>query len=114
MKLHSAVFYSNDLAPLISFYTDFMGARIEDKQDNRFMYIRLADKSRLAIKVGSQPREVPGHQSIFVDVSNLDEWYQKALAKKLNIYKDLVDRPWGKEFSLLDPDGNKIVFYEEK
>jgi predicted enzyme related to lactoylglutathione lyase len=114
MKLHSAVFYSKDLDSLLSFYEKYLGAKIENRQGNRFMYARLADNSRIAIKVGNQPREVPGHQSIFLDVPNIEEWYKKALDKKVNVYKQLVQEPWGKEFSVFDPDGNKIVFYEDK
>lgn len=114
MKLHSAVFYSKDLNALITFYTDFLNAKIEARQENRFMYVRLEDDSRIAIKVGSQDREVPGHQSLFVEVPNMDDWYKKALDQNINIYKHLKDEPWGKEFSVLDPDGNKVVFYQEK
>jgi uncharacterized glyoxalase superfamily protein PhnB len=114
MKLHSAVFYSKDLEPLISFYTDFLGATIENKQENRFMYIRLPDSSRIGIKVGTKEREVPGYQTVFVDVKDMESWYNKAVSLSLTIYKHLKEEPWGKEFSVLDPDGNKIVFYEEK
>jgi len=78
------------------------------------MYVRLSDGSRIGIKVGKQEREVPGHQTVFLDVRDMDEWYQKALSKNIAIYKHLKDEPWGKEFSVLDPDENKIVFYEEK
>ena len=114
MKLHSAVFYSKDLEPLISFYEEYLEAKIEGRQGNRFMYVCLPDNSRIAIKVGNQQREVPGHQSVFLDVGDLEAWYQKALDKKVTIYKHLVQEPWGKEFSVLDPDGNKVVFYEDK
>lgn len=113
MKLHSAVFYSTDLQPLKEFYVDFLGAKIEREQDNKFISFIFENGLRLGIKVGNKPREIGGHGTIFVEVTNIEEWYKKALDTNRELYKHLVDQPWGKSFSILDSDGNKVEFLEE-
>jgi len=32
----------------------------------------------------------------------------------LKIYKELIEETWALEFSVLDPDGNKIEFVQNK
>ena len=66
------------------------------------------------MKVGDKPREVGGHGTIFVEVVDVDKWYKKAVDSNMELYKHLVEQPWGKSFSILDSDGNKVEFLEEK
>ena len=113
MKLHSAVFYSRDLAPLKDFYIGFLGAELDYEAENKFISFVFENCFKLGIKVGDKPREIPGHQTIFVEVTNIDEWYKKSVDTSKNIYKKLVTQAWGKSFSILDPDGNKVEFLEE-
>jgi hypothetical protein len=113
MKLHSAVFYSTNLIPLKEFYVDFLGANIEYETDNKFISFKFENGFRLGIKVGDRPREIAGHQTIFVEVPNIDDWYKNSVNSHRNIYKHLVNQPWGKSFSILDSDGNKVEFLEE-
>ena len=112
MNLHSAVFYSKDLEPLKAFYLDFLGLKLERETEGKFISFLFDNGCRLGIKVGDKKREIGGHGSIFVEVPNIEEWYQKALEAKLNIYKELVIQPWAKSFSVLDADENKVEFIE--
>jgi hypothetical protein len=32
--------------------------------------------------------------------------------KNISFYKELADEGWGRNFAILDPDGNKIEFTE--
>jgi len=114
MKLHSAVFYSTNLIPLKEFYVDFLGAKIEYETENKFISFMFENGFRLGIKVGDKPREITGHQTIFVEVPDIEEWYKNSVDTNRNIYKHLVDQPWGKSFSILDSDSNKVEFLEEK
>jgi predicted enzyme related to lactoylglutathione lyase len=113
MKLHSAVFYSNNLEPLKTVYCDFIGAEVERETPNKFISFIFENGFRLGIKVGDKPREIGGHGTIFVEVPDIDSWYSKAVDTHKEIYKHLVEQPWGKSFSILDSDGNKIEFLEE-
>jgi hypothetical protein len=50
---------------------------------------------------------------VYIRTDAIDEWYQLALDKKLNIPEagHLKIKPWGqKEFALLDPDNNLLTF----
>ena len=114
MNLHSAVFYSRDLKPLREFYVDFIGAEIEREQESKFISFIFENGFRLAIKIGDKPREIGGHGTVFVEVSDINEWYKKSLETNREIYKHLVEQPWGKSFSILDSDRNKVEFLEEK
>ena len=113
MKLHSAVFYSKDLSPLKEFYVDFLGAKVERETEGKFISFMFENGCRLGIKVGDKPREIGGHGTIFVEVSDIEDWYKKAASSNRNIYKHLVVQPWGKSFSILDADDNKVEFIEE-
>lgn len=113
MKLHSAVFYSKDLTPLEEFYVDFLGAKIERETAGKFVSFMFENGCRLGIKVGDKPREIGGHGTIFVEVPDIGSWYKKSVSSNRAIYKHLIVQPWGKSFSILDADGNKVEFLEE-
>ncbi len=113
MKLDSAVFYSKDIEPLKKFYADFLNVNIEKETKGKFISFVFENGFKLGIKVGDKPREIGGHGTIFVKVSNIDEWYRKSLETSKEIYKHLVEQPWGKSFSILDMDGNKVEFLED-
>lgn len=51
---------------------------------------------------------------IYVNVDNIDKYYQSLLDKNFKPSSKPRDWPWGnREFVIRDPDGYKIVFYEE-
>ena len=57
------------------------------------------------------PKENYGQ--VYIRSDDIDEWYQLALQKKLNMPEagHLQIKPWRqKEFSLLDPDNNLLTF----
>ncbi len=57
------------------------------------------------------PKENYGQ--VYIRTDNIDEWYQFALDKKLNMPEagHLQIKPWQqKELSLLDPDNNLLTF----
>jgi len=113
MKLHSAVFYSTNLQHIKDFYVSFLGTEIESGQTDKFVSFKFENGVRLGVKIGNKPREVGGHGTIFVEVSDIDGWYKKSVDSGKEIYKHLVKQPWGKSFSILDADGNKVEFLEE-
>jgi len=46
------------------------------------------------------------------EVDDVDRSYRRVQKKGLSIRGELADKPWGhRAFSLIDPDGNKVILY---
>lgn len=68
---------------------------------------------KLGIKKAVEKREVPGHQTVFIEVDNIKEAYDQFKSKKVIFLKELVTEDWSTNFSILDPDGNKLQFIKK-
>ncbi|MDP3993084.1 MAG: VOC family protein [bacterium] len=112
MDLDSAVFYSNDINAVIPFYRDTLGFKLES-QSERFVSFIFPSGGRLGIKNKTEEREVPGNQTVFISTDEVQSLYEALSGKKdVVIYKEPREWPWGKEFSILDPDSNKVLFIQ--
>jgi len=111
MDLHSAIFYSHDIEKIIPFYKETLGFTF-DYNTERFVSFIFPNGGKLGIKNQTEEREVPGHQTVFISVKNVERTYAEVQAKGVAIYKELAEYPWGKEFSILDPDGNKVLYVQ--
>lgn len=109
MNLDSAVLYTNNAQVSAQFYQD-LGLELLDSRGADFATLSFGNDVKLSIKKSTEPRECPGCQTVFISTDNIEEVFQNAQEKKLNIRKPLEERPWGKEFSLWDPDMNKVTF----
>lgn len=69
---------------------------------------------RLEIKQKKEEREIPGAQTIFVEVDDIDGLYNKFKATNVKFLKGLVHQNWAANFSIADPDDNKIQFMSQK
>lgn len=108
MKLSYGIFYTSDIQRITEFYRDVL--KFEFAFGNqKFVAFKLGD-ALLGLKVSEHEREVPGHQTIIVDVENLQELYESCESKNVKIYKELSSEDWGDNFAILDPDGNKVEF----
>ncbi len=113
MKLDSAVFYSNDLEKAIEFHRDVMGFEVEYIQEGRFVSFIFPNGAKLGIKQRKEEREIPGHQTAFIAIKNAEEAFNKYKKMGLEFGKELTElEGWGRYFSILDPDKNKIEFIE--
>lgn len=114
MNLDSAVFYTNDINQIVAFYRETLGFTVEYIQSDTYVSFIFPNGARLGIKKKVEDREIPGAQTVFIAVeSNIEDLYQSCIHKKLFIYKELVIQEWGKNFSILDPDKNKVQFVEK-
>lgn len=111
MNLDSAVFYSNDIQEVIPFYQNILGFSVE-YQTERFVSFIFQSGAKLGIKNKTDEREVPGFQTVFISTDSIGIIYDDLKEKGVEIYKELDEKPWGKEFSILDPDKNKVLFIE--
>jgi len=96
MDLDSAILYSHDITKIIPFYRDTLGFKLEYEQPGKFVSFIFQGGGRLGVKTTSD--------------SQIETTYQKIKDIGLKLYTEITEKPWGKEFSLLDPDGNKVLF----
>jgi len=115
IKLDSAVFYSNDIEKVVSFYRDILGFVIEYQQGDEYVSFIFPNDARLGIKRKVEEREMPGAQTVFISLEDgIESLYEGLKQKNVPIHKELVVQDWGKNFSILDPDGNKVQFVEKQ
>lgn len=113
MNLDSAVFYSSDITTVIPFYQDILGFELEYQTDNFVSFI-FPNGAKLGIKTKAEEREIPGAQTVFIRVEDIIALYDKyKVISGVTMYKDLIKQDWGSNFSILDPDGNKVQFVEK-
>lgn len=110
MNLAYGIFYTNNLERIISFYRDKIGLEVLS-QDERFVTFRIGS-GFLGIKVQELDREVPGHQTVIIEVDQVEVTYRLAQENEWGIFSPLVTESWGRNFSILDPDGNRVEFYQ--
>ncbi|MFA5926219.1 MAG: glyoxalase superfamily protein [Parcubacteria group bacterium] len=113
MKLDSAVFYSNDIEKATEFYRDVIGLEVDYIQEGKYSSFNF-ENAKFGIKQRKEEREVPGSQTIFVEAKNIEDLYSLLKEKGVSFYKEIVEEDWGTNFSLLDPDGNKIQFVRRR
>jgi len=112
MKLDSAVLYSNDIETITNFYQNVLGMELDYRQEDKYVSFKFDNGVRLGIKKAVEEREVVGSQTFFVDTDNIQEDYERLVEKGVEVYKELNEQSWGKEFSILDPDKNKVEFIQ--
>ena len=113
MKLHSAIFYTKDLDRIIEFYKDKIGLEVDYIQEGKFVSFKL-EKGSLGIKQAKEAREIPGHQTAFIEVEDIEKTYKQFKEKGVNFRKELTKEDWATNFSFLDPDGNKLQFVSKQ
>lgn len=69
MKLHSAVFYTNNVDGIEKFYV-----------------------------------------GLGFEVNDINAFYSRLKSEDYQILKPLTEEKWATEFTILDPDGNKVLF----
>ncbi len=112
MNLDSAILYSHDVDKIVPFYTDVLGFPLDYHQEGKFVSFIFPNGGRLGIKTQREEREIPGHQTVFIGVENIEEIYEQLKQKNVTFAKELVEMPWGKEFSILDADSNKVLYIQ--
>ncbi len=116
-RIHSTLFYANDLNETADFYKQ-IGFNVERSDDGvriKFDNFRLAfideNKTPIQNESGLKPKGL----GIFtyVEVENVDDYYKSLLEKGIETSSEPNDWPWGKrEFVVKDPDGYKLVFFQ--
>jgi predicted enzyme related to lactoylglutathione lyase len=110
MNLDSAVLYTSDISRIKDFYLNGVGLELEYTDGEHYVSFIFPNGARLGINKSVLPREVPGVQTVFIAVENIEEQYEKYKALGYQFYEPFETYDWGKYFAILDPDGNKVGF----
>ncbi len=113
MNFDSAIFYTRDINKVIDFYQGLLGLEIDYRRDDEYVSFIFSNKVKLGVKKAIEEREIPGFQTMIISLDNIDGFYQEIKNKNIVIYGELTNESWGKTFSILDVDKNKIDFLEE-
>ena len=96
------------------FYGDVLGFTIETTPDPGWMFYQLG---ACTIMAGQCPDEIHpsklGDHSYFayLEVEDIDSYFESVLAKGAKIRKPLRDESWGmREFGIQTVDGHRIMF----
>lgn len=86
--------------------------KIKYQQGERFVSFFFENSVKLGIKKAIEKREIPGAQTIFIESKDAKADYERMKEMKAPLSSELETHDWGKMFSINDPDGNKIEFFE--
>lgn len=112
--LDAVVLYTNDIDKAVDFYVRQIGLKLEYRSGDKYVSFLFDNGVKLGIKKAVEKREIPGSQTFFLATKDAKREFENAQKKGLNIYKELVEEPWALEFSVLDPDGNKVEYVQNK
>ena len=89
MKLNSAIFYTKNSKKIISFYKEIVGLEVDYIQEERFVSFKL-ENGKLGIKQAKEEREIPGHQTVFIEIEDIENKYDEFKRKGVIFLKKLT------------------------
>ncbi len=107
----------HDLEKSASFYKDVLGFTVYAIDDPGW---RFASKDHCLIMLGEcrdamSPGELGDHSYFaYLEVNDVDAYYEEVLAKGATIRQHPKDKPWGmREFAIETVDGHRIMIGQE-
>jgi len=120
-SISGLVCYVKDLDATAAFY-EALGFRPGNRDDNTLtIYLNWFSIRFVAQAVGADPsfakETAPGHEGAgiytTIKVDDVDEFYKGVIALGIKPVNKPKEWPWGnREFTLRDPDGYKLVFFQ--
>lgn len=118
------VLYVADVQASVGFYTDVLGFRFDHYFDHVDggsvtewpheappLYAEMwSGPTRFALHLGDDEYEQRIGGSIHYFGVKEVEAHHRAVYERLGKPSDIIDRPWMKMFSVIDPDGHKLFF----
>jgi catechol 2,3-dioxygenase-like lactoylglutathione lyase family enzyme len=98
----------------IEFYTKKLGFSLDFRYEDFYAGI-IKDGYSIHLKSGDSPGNDKKNKedlNITFSVESIESVYEELLSKSIDIVQPLRDMPYGKEFYIADPDGNRIAFLE--
>jgi catechol 2,3-dioxygenase-like lactoylglutathione lyase family enzyme len=101
-----------DLERAIAFYTEKLGFSLEFTYEDFYAGI-VKDGHSIHLKAESPPpKKGEDELDIMFYVDSIERFYEAALNQSIDIVQPLREMPYGREFYIADPDGNRIAFLE--
>ena len=101
------IFVSTNLEATEVFYSTVLGFRTDGKHDDYLIMVQGAMQIHFS-KVTHLDQSL-NYCACYIGVADLDTLYEKCLAAKcVHPNGQLQTLPWGREFSIIDPDYNLI------
>ena len=114
----SPQFLVTDLNKSITFYTEKLGFELEFRYEDFYAGI-IKDGCSIHLKSGKPSLEERNNKrknndlDLVLSVENVEGLYDQLVKNSIDIVQPLCDRPYGKEFYIVDPDGYIFAFLKE-
>ena len=103
-----------DLEVSSAFYRDVLGFTIQKVSDPGWLFYVSGECTIMAgeCRNAIPPGQLGDHSYFaYLDVDNIEDFYQSVCAKGTEVAKTLRNEPWGmREFGIRTADGHRIMF----
>ncbi len=108
----ATVFTVRDIAASIAHYRDVLGFDVTFEYGKPTFYACLCrDEVALHLIDATRTERLPGNGAICIFVKDVDRLYNDLRERKARVVKEPQTYPYGmRDFDVLDPDGNQLVF----
>ncbi len=120
-SVHGVRYHVKDVARSVTFYTQYLGFKVEHQQPPAFASVSLGDLQILLSgprASGSRPmpngqrQEPGGWNRIVLKVSDLPGCIAAFKSAGLRFRNEMETGPGGRQIQIEDPDGNPIELFE--
>jgi catechol 2,3-dioxygenase-like lactoylglutathione lyase family enzyme len=104
-----------DIELALEFYTKKLGFNLDFRYEDFYAGI-VKDGHSIHLKSGAARGSDEKNKEdldLTFSVDSIESLYDEFLTKSIEIIQPLRDMPYGREFYIADPDGNRIAFMEE-
>jgi predicted enzyme related to lactoylglutathione lyase len=97
----------------IEFYTEKLGFGLDFRYEDFYAGI-LREGHSIHLKCSDSPDENRNNDDLQITfaVDDIEALYDELRSRSVDIVQPLRDMPYGKEFYIADPDGNRLAFLE--
>ena len=108
----ATIFAVRDIAASTTFYRDGLGFAVSFEYGNPTFYVCLCrDDVQLHLVTEGIAKRQAGESALSIFVMNVDTIYAEFMGRGISTIKPPADYDYGmREFDLLDPDGNRLIF----
>lgn len=109
MKLDSVIIYTHNLQKAVDFYQNRLNLSL-DLAEETYASFRLEPGINLGIKQLEQ--KLSKTQTIVFECENVEHQASSLQSQGVELVKPVTLEPYGKEFTIRDPDNNKIEYLQ--
>jgi predicted enzyme related to lactoylglutathione lyase len=99
-----------DLQKSSAYYRDVLGFSVKHLGPGWMLYTLES----CLVMAGEWPGRVPDSYFAYIEMDDIETYYQRLVAAKAQVLKELIAQPWGmREFLIQTVDGHKIMFGQD-